>query len=237
MDGPPLLIPILFNSTKFANVLVDTGCDAYGATSERFAQSAGLDIIRLPKAKVLGTAKGFEKDFRITHMARAKIDVDGWESAAIFYVIPGLAHDAILGLPWMRHKEVIIDTTRRQLEIGQAEGLIVKSTDQRLPLQDCREILGSTFAALARKQQRRPQKGVSLYATSIRELTLVINILSPRAPRATADRSCLSRLPEEIREFGDLFEEFVREHPPGMVKQGERIVTTLLGNKVCGERS
>ena len=62
-------------------------------------QKLRIEQINLPTVRALGTTVGLHPGRRITRIVRVTMDIDGWTSEAAFYVVPGLAHDVILGFP------------------------------------------------------------------------------------------------------------------------------------------
>lgn len=208
MDEPPFLIPVLFDHAGFLQVQVDSGCDCYGAISERAAQRLGLERVRLPTPRVLGTAAGQLKNRRITHLARSRLDIDGWKCPALLYVVPGLARDAILGVPWMRMRDVSLHAGRGELVIGEAEGLVVKELHSRPDIGSVVKIMGCVFAGLVRRGKKRKEHGGSFMATSIHEINTILDATAEKAkdPPGAARTALLKRLPKQVRDLADLFD-------------------------------
>jgi hypothetical protein len=101
--------------------------------------------------------------------------VDGSEAA--FYVVPGLAHDVLLGLTWMRHRKITLDAERGVLEVGTQPGFYVRESSLRTKTTGISQIMGTVYAGLIRRAQRQeipPGQNGSFFVTSIREMTSVL---------------------------------------------------------------
>jgi hypothetical protein len=206
MDEPPFLIPIFLNTSGFVNAQVDSGCSSYGAISEKMCQKLKIEQISLPTSRLLGTAVGLQPKRRITRMARVTMDIDGWTSEAAFYVVPGLAHDVILGLPWMRHRKITLNAEKGVLEVGTQPGFYVRESSSRTKTTGISQIMGTVCAGLIRRAQRQttpPEQKSSFFVTSIREMT---SVLEETRPRSGSGPEPDVSLPEELRDFADLFD-------------------------------
>lgn len=202
MNEPPFKIPVLFNNIGFLDVLVDTGCDCYGAVSERAARKLGLELIPLPKPRTLGVAIGLSEDRRIKDIVHCKVDFDGWSCIAAFYVIPELTQDAILGFPWMRHRDVVVHANRRVLEIGAAGGLLVQESSSRRQTPPTELMIGAVYAGLARREARKKLTELRFASTSLRELTRVLSA----SAEGESTRTETPVLPKALWDFADLFD-------------------------------
>jgi hypothetical protein len=206
MDEPPFLIPVFLNSSGFVNAQVDSGCQSYGAISERACQRLGIEQVSLPTPRVLGVAvKGVQITKKITRIAHVTMDIDGWISAATFYVVPGLAHDVILGLPWMNHRGITLDPANGVLTVNSQEGLQIRECSSRRKETNTTLIMGAVFAGLARRAQRKKSEGAqdTFLVTSIREMTTILGATISQ-PEDEPDPKVA--LPEELRDFADLFD-------------------------------
>jgi hypothetical protein len=207
MDEPPFLIPIFLNSAGFVNAQVDSGCSSYGAISERMCQKLRIEQINLPAARALGTAVGLHPGRKITRMARVTMDIDGWTSEAAFYVVPGLAHDVILGFPWMRHRKVVLDADAGILEVGTQSGLRIRECSSRPKETGISQIMGTVFAAMAKRAQKKkktPRAQLDTFlVTSLREMTTVLEATRTGIGPGTGPEGTL---PIELRDFADLFD-------------------------------
>lgn len=219
MDTLPLLVPALINSLKFVDAQVDTGCDCYAAVSEKFAQRMGLEQVPLGKRRRIRTAvetkrRGVvrqESHSTISHLVQFTLDMDGWESQVAAYVVPGLTRDVILGMPWMIRYDVCVRPARRELTIGATSGLVIKGSNNRATKNPTIAVLGSVFAGLVRQAQRK-QEECRLIATSLREVTSVLRVPGAEPEQ---ERGQTPQLPDELRDFRDLFDqEKANELPP-----------------------
>lgn len=209
MDSAPFVVPALINKTTFTDAQVDTGCDCYAAISERLVQKLQLERLPLPTKRMVRTAvsvkrggkESQEKRSYISHIVRFRLDLDGWETPIVAYVIPGLTRHLILGTPWMKRNEISLDMVRRHVCVGSANGLLIQATADRKVDQPTVSILGSTFAGMVRRAKRQ-QEDIQLCATSLREITSILQI--DATPKPTEDE-LLAALPEALRDFRDLF--------------------------------
>lgn len=215
MDRHPFLVPVLLNSINFLDVQIDSGCDCYGAINDRVAQRLGLELIPLKSRRAVRTAvevrrRGATRIIKretISHMVQVTLDFDGWSSPAAFYVIPGLTRDAILGLPWMEHRKVILEAEKRRIVIGAAGGIIMKESSTRPRKQDIAGVIGSVFAAIVRRKRDKRHFKTQLIATSLREITSILQTTAPRELPPDTTPQEKFRLPPELRGFEDLFDE------------------------------
>lgn len=204
MDGPPFLIPVFLNSSGFVTAQVDSGCETYGAISERLCQKFGIEQIKLAKSRALNTITGIQRDRKITHIVNLTIDIDGWESQATCYVIPGQGQDLLLGLPWMRHREIILDPAAGLMYVGTQGMMAVRELSRRSKETGLTQIMGSVYAGMLRRAQRQrytqpSQKQDCFLATSIKEMS---TILDTTRPTPAADL----KLPEEVQDYAELFD-------------------------------
>lgn len=110
----------------------------------------------------------------ISHMVQVALDFDGWRSSAMMYVVPGLSRDAILGLPWMEHRKVILEASPWRLRIGVAGNLLITAvTGEPKPIKKG-PIIGLLFAAIVRRHQRQRVKTHTFLATSLREINTIL---------------------------------------------------------------
>ena len=98
---------------------MDLGCTIYSVFSKNLVQRLNLPCIKV-SAKELRLAKDSpdESQTKVDTICWAKIDLDGVESIIHGYVIERLAHDLILGEPWMRLNQVIYRAEDRSLFMG-----------------------------------------------------------------------------------------------------------------------
>jgi len=201
MDGPPFLVPLLIDGHKFVDAQVDSGCECYAAMSEKFAQQLGLEQVRLARPRNLGTVLG-RTVTQIRDIARCELDINGWSRMTSFYIIPGMPRDMILGLPWMRMNQVVLDPAEGELRIGVAEGLRVRESHTRPRTQKLGVVAGSVVVAACRRQKRRPADAYEFASTSLREITRILQATAPK----TDPTPVQTLLPKELSDFADLFD-------------------------------
>jgi predicted aspartyl protease len=123
MEGPPFIVSTLVNRDCIAHTLIDTGCLSYGVINSRFAQKHNLQRIRVRPRTMTGYDNTTESV--VDEVAAIRIDIDGHvEEVAYFYIVPKLAYDMILGLPWIKRNDVRF--------AGSKPSLFIRSTRKRV---------------------------------------------------------------------------------------------------------
>jgi transposase InsO family protein len=201
MDGPPFQVPALLDNCQFINIQIDSGCDCYAAMSDQCAARLGVERIRLPRPRQLGTVLG-RTPTTITHLAKCEMDLDGWKTPVLFYIIPGMPRSAILGLPWLKHRNVTVRAAEGQLTVESEGGMRIKELHQRTTSEKPAVVIGSIYAAACRRQRRNPQMGYEFVSTSLREMTRVLQLTATDPDREPTGTT----LPPELAEFADLFD-------------------------------
>jgi transposase InsO family protein len=191
---------VFVNHTAIINAQVDSGCDCYGAISERAAARLELPTTRLSSPRRLSTAVGTRENTRITHFVRCALDIDGWSAPAALYVIPGLPQDVLLGRPWMKRHGVVLDPQRAELRIRNANNMKVREQQMRSPMELVRAVRGSTYARYARDKQRHPSSQYQFIGTSIHEISLTLE-----DQRRETNPDPTDILPPELQYRADLF--------------------------------
>ncbi|KAI6622526.1 hypothetical protein MCOR07_011848 [Pyricularia oryzae] len=200
MDGAPFLIPALLDNSQFVNAQMDSGCECYAAMSDKCATRLRIERIPLPQARQLGTAVGRAQPM-IRELAKCEMDVDGWVTPMLFYIVPGLARDVILGLPWMTHRRISLDAARKKLVVGAARGMLVNESSTRPVSTKPTVVIGNVFLAACRRAKRHDGEQMEFASTSLREMTSILQLTATyeqALPQAT--------LPPELAKFADLFD-------------------------------
>ena len=124
-DGPPFVVAAQINQSNHANTLIDTGCTTYGLIDSSFAEKHRIERISIPRKRIRGYdgPSGY-----ISEVARLSLDIGGnYQPTIYLYVVPKIdGHDIILGMPWMRHQQVVIEPDRSKITFRDT-GLTVKS--------------------------------------------------------------------------------------------------------------
>jgi transposase InsO family protein/predicted aspartyl protease len=183
-------VPVFLDNVTFVQALVDSGCDCYSAIDEALVDRMGLPTIPIPERQ-LRQATGHGPTALLTHMTIFNYDLDGWKSRAVAYVVPNLHRDLILGSPWLRREEVVVNAKEGYLTIGRAGGLAIKEISKRkkVPLRYVKT--GGTI------QKGRGGDYIALL-TTIQAMTTVLQDTAQREDETT-------HLPEELQDFQDLF--------------------------------
>jgi hypothetical protein len=54
------------------------------------------------------------------------MDLDGWKTPVLFYIILGMLKSAIFGLPWFKYRNITIKAAERQLIVEFEGGIRIK---------------------------------------------------------------------------------------------------------------
>jgi hypothetical protein len=133
-------------------------------------------------------------------------DVDGWAARMVAYVVPGLAHDIILGKPWMSREGAILDPQKEILTIRKASNIVVKECRTRISLLRTSVIIATAINALVQRERQKPGSGGAIFPTSIREMTQVLNKMQETQDPGTANTGPTTvTLPTKLKDYKDLF--------------------------------
>lgn len=204
LHSKPVLIDAIINSTCIP-ALVDLGCTIYSVLSDSIATRLNLPRQKVPPRE-LKLAKDSDKDMKLIEdeICWADVDLDGKCSTICGYVIPGLAHDIILGEPWMRYNDVIYRARDRVLFLERENHIICthSSASHIVQVEIIRHTAMSAFLRRAEKQQRleEDKKTISVYAASVNDIN---KMLEPK--RQFSREEIKARLPEKLRHHLSIF--------------------------------
>ena len=125
VGGDHLLIPVTLSHSGLAiinkDVLFDTGADVYAMMRARvakiFRDKTGAERVLLPKACRFRGYDGKNCTRVITHATIGHMTVDGrTERNVCFLEAPELAHDIIIGRPWLAKHDVDVSARHRCLK-------------------------------------------------------------------------------------------------------------------------
>ena len=178
LHGKPVLINALINSS-FVTVLVDLGCTIYSVFNKSLVERLNLPGIKAPP-KILKLAKNSNDQAQIIvdEICWAEIDLDGRKSTICGYVIDALAHDLILGEPWMRLNDIIY-RARDRILLLEKENHYIKTHDSAAPQFDISMVKHTEFTALVKRAKRQPQNSdsvntLSIFAASINDINKML---------------------------------------------------------------
>jgi hypothetical protein len=206
MDGPPFLVPVLLNDAGFVDGLVDSGCLCFSAVREDVAERLRGEFIPIP-SRGLQSAMGQPGRGIINRLWIARYDIDGWTSHLVAYVVPGLAHELILGRPWMTREDAVLDSLRQQLIIGSAGGLAVKELSARATTSDDTQVTAVTYKEALRDYNGLLPDHTSMYLVSLYDIAQAVS--ATRISSLKHDVTPMPGegvLPPELQEFEDLFD-------------------------------
>lgn len=141
---------------------------------------------------------------KVDEICWAKFDLDGMQSNIYGYVIEGLAHDLILGEPWMRLNDVLYRAKDRSLFLGQ-EKHRVRTYGFASPKLDIAMIRYTELAAHLKKSEHlhlnmRNEDCSRLYAASLYDIN---KMLSPK--KQFSDEEIRQKLPHPLHKYISAF--------------------------------
>ena len=190
--------------------MIDTGCLCFAVFDESLVCAHNLRKIEI-SPRPLRLADG-KIGARITHITCVDMDIDGRQETIWGYVMPKLAYPIILGKPWMEKNDVVYLARRHCLRIGSRKnGIIVRASgwyEQQAPVEvksrvshvSVSKILLDSPIAFARLCRQARMSDFRLGALSVNDIT---RALEPK--RKLSKEEVEIMLPEEIREYTDLF--------------------------------
>ena len=215
MDTSPFFIDCMINSSFFVRALIDSGCLCFSAFSETFVRQRRLPRVEVP-ARRLRLAKDNPKEWEIHQITCAMIDIDGRREEVWGYIIPGLAYDMILGLPWMEKNDVVHLAKRRMIRFGtRRRGQVVRASgwDTTQPRADLNQLrlqpnnpqgakltIASVFIGLAKRYRRI--RGAQICSASVSDITKALQSLQERS---LSSREVREEIPTQIRHQTSLF--------------------------------
>lgn len=152
MHGKPVFVDSLINANSVP-ALVGPGFIIYSVFSKNPVQRLNLPYI-IVSAKELRLAKDSQNEgqTKVDTICWAKIDLDGMESIIHGYVFEGLAHNLILGEPWMGLNNFLYRAEDRWLFMGNEKHQI-RTYGFIAPKLDIAMVRHSEFAALLKKSE------------------------------------------------------------------------------------
>lgn len=217
IHGKPVIVEAIIKST-LVPALVDLGCTIYSVFSRNI-----VDRLNLPRTKVppkeLRLAKESDKNNQIVvdEICWTDIDLDGKREQIYGYIIEGLAHNVILGEPWMRCNDVVYRARERILYLGKDQHY-VRTHDSIVPTKDINMLRYTEFSAYVKRAYQRNKvdkeqdQSPSIYAASIHDIN---KMLSPK--KQLSREKIMDNLPEQLRHYHSLFEanhNDLRDLPP-----------------------
>lgn len=211
MDSAPFTMSILINKETYASTLFDTGCLSYGMITSRFAQRHNLQRMKINPR----TLTGFDgpSGSSVDEVAVVQIDIDGHqETRAYFYVVPKIAsYDLILGLPWMKQNEVVLDAGNASLTIG-STGTYVRNREVSVGGDFSHLMVSATsFTNLIRKKEKK-QREIEVFVASMADIEKALTSRKKTDPRIL--------LPSQYHDFLDVFDCTMAEKLPPLRGEG-----------------
>lgn len=154
LRGKPVFIDAIINSTTIP-ALLDLGCTIYSVLGDTIAKRLNLPRLKVPPRE-LKLAKDSDKNARliVDEICWPEIDLDGKRSIICGYVIAGLAHDIILGEPWMRYNDVVYRARDRILFLVK-EAHIIRTHSAASPVLHIEMIRHTAMSAFLRRAEKQ----------------------------------------------------------------------------------
>ncbi|KAI0994648.1 hypothetical protein K3495_g13533 [Podosphaera aphanis] len=147
----------------------------------------------------------FDEKIVVDGICQAVVDLD-WNQSSIWgYVIEGLAHDLILGEPWMRFNDVVYRARTRELYMEKIRYQI-RTYSSIISSSDISMIRHTKFASYLKKSfnpKNEPgnENSISVFAASIHNIN---KMLAPK--QRLTQEEIKSRLPHQVQHHFHLFE-------------------------------
>jgi predicted aspartyl protease len=184
MEGPPFIVSTLVNRDCIAHTLIDTGCLSYGVINSRFAQKHNLQRIRVRPRTMTGYDNTTESV--VDEVAAIRIDIDGHvEEVAYFYIVPKLAYDMILGLPWIKRNDVRFAGSKPSLFIRSTWKRVWNRTIRKDRTIECIRVAATTFARLSTSKKRQE---VEVFAVTLKDIEKALEVRTRKDPKQEVPR-------------------------------------------------
>ena len=196
MDSKPLLVSALVNGTSSLQALVDTGCLVYGLVSERFVRKHQLSCVQVEPRQLQSVEA--VTDQKVSQVVSLDLDIGGHrQKQAYCYVAPKIeGYEIILGLPWLKRENAIVDSAQRKL-VFQDSGFTVYSQKEE-GLYDHSMINANAFSYLT-DQKRMRKQGTQVFTASLADISKALAEKRVTDPR--------TKLPDWIgSEFDKVFD-------------------------------
>lgn len=219
MTSEPFTVQSLVNKTHFSRTMIDTGCLCYGIINERLVRQLKCERIPIRPRSVKGIQG---KPGTITEVVRLSIDIDGHcEKGAYLYVMTQtLDYDMILGRPWMKRWEALIDPSCDELEF-KFTGLRTRNTSKPSygTKFDHALVSAAAFGAAVRREKKEhlPTSRSASYEVPIFAASMA-DIEKALAPKMHLDPR--TKLPEHYHEFLKLFDKKEADRLPPFRGEG-----------------
>ncbi|KAI0992315.1 hypothetical protein K3495_g15871, partial [Podosphaera aphanis] len=205
LHGNPVFVDAIINSS-IVPALVDLGCTIYSVFSKHIANRLNLPRMKVPPKELrLAKDSGNESRFVVDEICWTNIDLDGKQGVICGYIIDGLAHDLILGEPWMRYNDVIYKARERVLFL-EKEKHMIRTHGSDIPKIEVAMIRHTAMSAYLKHVVRKGRVGanessISVYAASLHDIN---KMLSPK--KQLSREEILLKLPKQLQSYCYAFE-------------------------------
>ena len=208
MDDQPFTVSLLLDKQCYALALIDSGCSSYGLINSRLASKQSFERIPITPRPISGFSPSVRS--QITEVAKLEVDLDGYKEEAFFYIVPNLAYDIILGLPWMKRNNVRLAAKQDTLTLDAGDLKVQNALRGARTSLDCQMISAAAFSLLA--HQRKRKKGSQVFSATMADIEKALAIKTPTDPR--------TKLPKHFHEFLDVFNRTDAEKLPPLRGKG-----------------
>ena len=169
-------VPGVLNSQFNAAICIDTGNETQSMTSEALVNKFHLQRVKLSKPTTIGSWKDGDPGQEVTEICRYRLDIGGFMEEHVSYVVPDLDVDVLIGTPWMKRLNVVIDVGEGNITFKDSR--VKVPSIENLPKLDMRQLAAAGFRVAARKARQQSQEFV--FAASIRDIEKALAKLTPK---------------------------------------------------------
>ena len=204
MECPLFHTTAILNDVTPITALIDNGSQSYAIVNKRLADRLRLPLVETEPRQITGVLEGPSQEInRATYFS---LDIGGFKTHRAFaYVLEGQSEDLIIGRPWLKHNDAVIDEKHATITFGNydvevlSNEHLVKDATKSFPLK-ISQILASTYAGLAQRQ-RRNQGSLQLFAASLADIEKALKP-KPKITRAEV----LEQLPDHYAQWINVFD-------------------------------
>ena len=204
-----MYINVRLDGYHHTRALADSGCHCFSSISERFVRRKGISTVDIVPRELEQVTEQKGSSVQITQIARFLLDIDGFETPIVGYVVPGQRDDLILGLGWMERRDVTLHPRKGYLMLRNP----TKTKVRTRALQSDRTFLEVSAHAIRacyardRKRQRKGAQATQIYSITLHDIQKALQRKVYADPRKLApewlwpvidafDRKKAQKLPE-----------------------------------------
>ena len=196
MDCNPFVVSALIDGSYFAETLVDTRCLSYGLCDPSFAQKNALIRLRIDP----WTVSGFDGyvTAEINEVVIIHLDLDSYKEGRVFLYVVLIGHyNMILGMLWITAQDVRINSPRSELRIGGLAGVLVRSKNEFLRVEQSLPkavMVSATSVQWLRTRGRTKKQQVEVFAASIADINKALSVKQVTDPQTKLPDQAMKHL-------------------------------------------